>query len=550
MTMQFFPTSYEASSTSALNGVSVQAANAVNTVAGSANEFLAELNGQLASYGITPVESGSGAPKGFRSITANQESLQSEDLQALRNSLKKRGITDDQLSSLEAMINSGQPMTMGTLVNAISGKSRSSAALTDEERLQLGSALRKMGFSQDETQSLESMMDQGQNTQAMQLINRRLRTMEAGTRVSLDKAETKSLARGLDLSDKATKSMMALFGKGDELNANKDGLTALLAHAGKEVAAKSEGAKRMAKELQGAIDDTLKEAKFRKATALDSDARASRKSERAETRMRDSLTAKSNNLGPEALAERARFLARDAGLESDHNEMDAQDKQQHLQEAGKKTLPSRKGGAESADAPPKEGTRTERSGKESFAARVTAEGVFSPANSPLSGAANQPAGAARITQQELFSQVEKSMLRELSDGSRQITLRLDPVEMGQLSVQLTVRQGEVRAVIRTDNEETTAALSQQMDQLKSSLEEQGLKVTQLEVETRLADNSANPQWDSASQYNQEQESREQARFLQLAKMRQEAGNDLARNMQNTSANSARQEEISGLHIIA
>lgn len=550
MTMQFFPTSYEVSSTSALNGVSAKANNVVNFAVGSANEFLAELNEQLASHGITPVESGSGAPKGFRSITANQNILQSEDLQVLRDSLKKRGLTDDQLSSLEAMINSGQPMTMGTLVNALSGKSRSSAALTDEERPQLGSALRKMGFSQDEAQSLESMMDQGQNTQAMQLVNRRLRTMEPDTRVDLDKTEAKSLARGLDLSDKATESMMALFGKSDQINANKDGLTALLAHAGKELAAKSEGARLLAKELQGAIGDTLSEAKFRKATALDSDARGSRKAERAETRIRDSLTAKSNDLGPEALAERTRSLAREAGLQGDQDEMNAQDQQQHPQEDGKKALLTRKGSAESADASPRETTRAERSGNESFAAQVTAEGVFSTTNPPLSGAAGQPAGAARTMQQELFSQVEKSMLRELSDGSRQITLRLDPVEMGQLTVQLTVRQGEVRAVIRTDNEETTAALAQQMEQLKSSLEEQGLKVTRLEVETRLADNSANPQWDNASQYNQEQESRDQARFLQLAKMRQEAGNDLARNMQNISANSAGQEEISGLHIIA
>ncbi len=546
--MQFFPFSSEASSPSALSGVSVAANKGFEQIAANGDEFLNQLNEQLAAQGITPVVSESGPPAGFRSVSLDKDSLKSEDLEVLRASLKKRGLKDEQLNSLENLINSGQPMTMGALVNALSGKKRNTPALTEEERQQLGSALRKMGFTQDETTELESMMDQGKSGAAMQAINRKLRAMEQDARLSLDKVEAQSLARGLELSDKASQKMMALFGQNEQLDMNKEGLSALLAQANKEVAEKSQAARKLAKELQGAIDDTLKSAKFREATASDADARASRKAERSETRINDKLTAKSNNLGPEALAERIRRLAQ-AGEEGDAAEQE-QDLERHLKDMAHKAFVARKEGGGDSSASRGEESRVRRSESSATFANVVAEGMFSSTSASSSGAAARPEGLNASVRQELFSQVEQGMLRELSDGSHKITLQLAPENLGQVSVMLTVRQGEVRAVIRTDNEETSAALSQQMAQLKTSLEEQGLKVAQLEVETRMADNASDQNWGSAAQYNQEQELREQARFLQLSKLRREAGNDLARNMQNTSVKAALQEEISGLHIVA
>ena len=166
--------------------------------------------------------------------------------------------------------------------------------------------------------------------------------------------------------------------------------------------------------------------------------------------------------------------------------------------------------------------------------------------------AQQPAGAEHAAadknfQQALFSQVEKGMLRELRDGSHHMTLRLDPAELGRLTLQLTVYKGEVKALIRAENPETATALSAQMNQLRASLEEQGLKVAQLDVQTQLKEDPSMQQWDTAAGHNKEQELREQARFIELSRIRREAGNVLARDMQIAGM----REEIaaSGLHII-
>jgi flagellar hook-length control protein FliK len=127
-------------------------------------------------------------------------------------------------------------------------------------------------------------------------------------------------------------------------------------------------------------------------------------------------------------------------------------------------------------------------------------------------------------------------------------LRLDPAELGQLTIMLTVNKGEVKAIFQADNEVAASALSEQMSQLKATLEEQGLKVADLEVQTKLADDPSRQQWAGSDAFNREREMREQARMARLARLRQEAGEGLAQDMHNIS----KQEKIAltGLHIIA
>ncbi len=123
-----------------------------------------------------------------------------------------------------------------------------------------------------------------------------------------------------------------------------------------------------------------------------------------------------------------------------------------------------------------------------------------------------------------------------------------------LTLILSVKSGEVKALIRAENPEATAALAGQMDQLRATLEEQGLKVAQLDVETQLPNDTTKEQWTGAdmAQYNKEQEMREQARFMRLAKLRRESGTTLAQDMQNEGMReeNAASGPQSGLHIIA
>ena len=69
-----------------------------------------------------------------------------------------------------------------------------------------------------------------------------------------------------------------------------------------------------------------------------------------------------------------------------------------------------------------------------------------------------------------------------------------------MSVTLTVRDKEVRAVIAADKADTAAMLHEQAAKIKQTLEDQGFKVTKLEVQTGIArDNQGS--WQSPEQHN-------------------------------------------------
>ncbi len=548
--MQFLPTPLSSENIFAMGESAAR--KIYDGVTGQANEFLNALNGQLASAGVSPVTDPDAAyslPGGFRVAKRDTTNiLDEEDVAALRANLKKRGVDDEQLAALEELTRSGQVPTLGTIIGTLAGRRRMTADLTEDERLRMGSALRKLGFTDDEVAGMEKLMAGGHGYEAMQAVNTRIGKMEKGQTLTLDRSEMQSLIRGLELSDEASKKISAMFKGGESITADQAGLIALLAQANKDMAAKKENEKVLARELQGAIGDALKAKKLREATALSADARNSKRAERAHTRMMDDLTAKSNGLGPEALADRIRRMAAEndeAAVEGDarHFKEQLADKETRAMAA----LRRDPGRIPDTEAPAK---NVQNAKQDAFTAMLGKVGLAGEMDLPAQHAA-RPQNAAPMAgsyRQEIYSQVEQGMLRQLHDGSHQITLRLDPGELGQLNVMLTVKNGEVRALIRAENAETTAVLAEQMAQLRASLEAQGLKVAQLDVETQLPQDAFSRQWDNAAQHNQEQESREQARFMRLAQMRREAGDTLARDMQNEGM----REEIAatGLHIIA
>lgn len=175
-------------------------------------------------------------------------------------------------------------------------------------------------------------------------------------------------------------------------------------------------------------------------------------------------------------------------------------------------------------------------------------GVFGQTeNSSASGQAARSA-KTEIYHERIFEQIERGIVRNAGDGSRQIVLRLDPPELGKLTLSLTMAQGEVKALIRTESAAVTQAVSEQLAQLRQSLEEQGFKVSGLDVETRSQSHAGTDQWSGAEQHNQEREMLEQSRFLRLARSRAKEGATLAQSMQNVEQPAS--ISASGLHIIA
>ena len=149
---------------------------------------------------------------------------------------------------------------------------------------------------------------------------------------------------------------------------------------------------------------------------------------------------------------------------------------------------------------------------------------------------------------QVYQQVENGAFRNLGQGVKQLVIRLDPADLGQVSVILQVRGKEVQAVLRSNNQETSLALNEQMGQLRAQLEAQGFKVGKLEVQTQLADSQSQSQWQGAENHNRYQENHEQAMSAKRWRTLDRVAPDLVRDVHN----SGHREKVSqsGLDIFA
>lgn len=566
--MQFLPFA-SSTSTSAAAGFMADIGGNAQQFLGSGKKFLAALNEELAAAGLKPLDvvAGNGAPTRFRRLENKAESaLNMDDIKALRDSLKKRGAGDKDLAAVDALIEAGGASSMGALMSTLLGTGRASETLDTDETEAVTTFLGKLGFDKEATESILARMERGGSLQTLKMIRERIEQLPEGELTDVDSKEFTALLRGLDLNSGTRDASLAAFGKDPRRSLSKSELTGLLAHAEVELNGRETAKLAIGQELRAAIDDVLRGKKQRENEAPQADARGSRKADRAEARMRDDLSAKSIGLGPEEMARRARedaeemhgtgtvlkaarndasdeeFVQEEMGREADRRFADSQRAKSTGDDKSARNDAGNSGQAARSD--------DARAAMNAAFAKVGAEGMFSGAaqgGSAQQGAL-QGAQLPRAMQEEIFAQVQKGMLRELSNGSRQITLRLDPAELGQVTVLLTVNKGDVKALFRVENAEVGSALSEQMAQLRANLEEQGLRVSQLEVQTQLSEDPATRDWSGTDMYNREQEMREQARFQRLAKLRQEAGNELAQDMQIESI----REEISpsGLHIVA
>lgn len=160
---------------------------------------------------------------------------------------------------------------------------------------------------------------------------------------------------------------------------------------------------------------------------------------------------------------------------------------------------------------------------------------------------------------DIRSQVQDTVLTMMRNGAKRLEVSLNPVELGQMAVALTMKNGEVNAVIQTEKAESASLINQQVEVIRQQLENQGFKVQNIEVEVGLSNYSdSNPgqSWESMQQHNNEQTFRENFQNLSYLRALSRRGvseeDSLAHNMQNIGSITAGRENnsLQGLHIIA
>lgn len=143
-------------------------------------------------------------------------------------------------------------------------------------------------------------------------------------------------------------------------------------------------------------------------------------------------------------------------------------------------------------------------------------GNFTVAQSMQNNPGNRSVNVGNTQAARVLSQVEQGVFSAMADGTKRLTLNLNPVELGAVSVMLSSKNGEVSATLKPERMETAAMLAQQVDALKANLEQQGIKVDKVEVQTPQQQNQHN-NWQGTDQHNASQE--HQAQQDALSRMR-------------------------------
>jgi len=82
---------------------------------------------------------------------------------------------------------------------------------------------------------------------------------------------------------------------------------------------------------------------------------------------------------------------------------------------------------------------------------------------------------------DIVNQVVERVRVSLSPDSSSMEMRLNPENLGRVSINIISRDGVMKAEIRTENEAAREAIESQLQILKESIQEKGLRVDEIEV---------------------------------------------------------------------
>lgn len=571
----------------------------------------ADLFGKLNLKEFNP-ENMPGLPAGFKSVKDDKSAFKSKDLDFLEKQLGDKGVDSDLLQNFMSVLNAQPEIpTVGRIMGLARDMGRPGESLNEQERTAFKGLMQRIGFTAEESNELEEMTLEGKGLKALDRIQQRLtaslkgqtdnavaqataatKQAEAGATGTVEnlkssvstallpngmlqvtKEEAAALVKSLNLSDNAAKHIMGFFGEENELRMNRDGFTKLISPASAELGKEAAQLAKLREAAPQVVRDMIQRSRQEARNEINADNRGSRMLDRTETLMRDTATLleededekkspvrqksimanildKSSRIDKAALEKNADAQFERESDEREFGKEDARKFSENLKGGADKKIVTAEQGASSATA----------SGKENLSARFDvrldagAEAIFSQ-SSNASGQGTQAQGAsnfadtrAAIYQDRILDQIQQGIVRSNGNGSHQITMRLDPPDLGRINLTLTVAGNEIKALIRTEQSEVTQVVSEQLAQLKASLEEQGFKVTELDVETQAQNKPDMDSWTSAEQREKQEELEARANFLRLARDRAREEASLARNVQSNDHTAINSE--AGLHIVA
>lgn len=451
-----------------------------------------------------------------------------EAFEELRPALTRFGLSDKEIEALSARAQAGQ-LTWGQLVHSLASHvsgAKKPVELSASQSLDLQSLFQKIGFAPDAAKNMVAEVAKGEGVKVLAQIQKKLSTMPEDQTLSLDSKEMSTLFKALRLPEGSANKLAQLLGPDTTVAGLKGALTLV----GQELLEQRAQGEAQDTELLRSLAQVMKKDvdKVRREAGLPTTDKAAQQTGKDADQARLNVEVKTPD-------------------RNDTKWFDKHEQQQQKRPAGEEAswrefLARVKG--EDGAGQTRATAQTARESADTLFGKATAQASAQQAKTE---SAQQAKPWEKVAAPRLLDQVQEALLKDLGQGRKQMTLELDPANLGRLQVMLQVKEKDVHAVLRADDPETAKMLTAQLDTIKKALEDQGLKVQTLEVQTGLASRQEQ-QLFSADQHNQAQERQDLTNLFTRLRMLRAEGDGLVQDMHNAGMQAILSSQ--GLHIIA
>lgn len=530
--------------------------------------------------------------------TLNEVCFTKQEVQDMHSKLIKAGATPESLAKLAALAEMPDGATLAQITASVKGGG-DIPVLTDEDKANITSLLKKIDPSGVLDTNVQTMMLQGNTQQAFNTISAFVSKLDPAGSLEVSQGEAISLGRGLGLGTANLQTLANSFGNSASITCLNEQFGTLMAPVTDFFTTQAAGQKTLDTALKTTLQPIISKARARTEKEKQASSLRDRTVQQSKALIDKTVQKKSSNILGETLeagqkaepgdikiAAQSEAIGKDAAATKHEGDRTASENKATVTQrmpAGRTAddTAAQQSGSQavsraSAQAAPQTGTQSspntaanqihaqsatqqaavldgkgqknadsnsgqgesdkDQKGKSAWGDLLgkvdTQSAAVAARGSTPAYAAAQAMQAAHTAQnttdvqdpsavtpigRQVAQQVEQGMLSTVKGGGTRLDLQLNPQELGSITVSLSVRNGEVSAVIRSEKSETNDMISRQVDAIRMNLEQQGLKVDKLEVrqETQQEQNSAS--WQDFNQHNSRQE--EDARREELSRLK-------------------------------
>lgn len=494
----------------------------------------------------------------LQSVDEQPQDLQvsREDWNEIKEELEEYGIDKKDIAELEEKVMSESGLTYGQLVSELSGmmKGMKGIALSPVQEQNLNSIFSQLGFNPAESKGLLASIRKGKLGDVVEKMQAKLASMPDTEKLQLSKDETNALTDLLKLNGETGKKITQLLTSDGATVADfKKGFSVLKSALVQQQAAQDSKDLKLVKSVAESLHSAMEKASDQSPSTI---------------RMAS-----------------AEVISDSMGAAKDVSESVKQDGQNGENSAQKDNNSSKNGADLKGDSNPGKQNTAQTDDKNSnrhwleqllsdsddqnswndFFGKLTDESfvkgegtltgnIFGTGAGTLQNAVKSAQVGKTNTMWEntarssVLDQVQEGIFKNLGQGRKQLTLQLNPHDMGTVNVMLQVKNKDVQATIRAENPETAKVIAEQLEVVKQALEEQGLKVEKLEVQTGISDGQTDSSWKNAEEHNTAQYKEMMSEMRKRWKVLRQEGTSLAQEMQTVEQKA--QISQSGLYIVA